>query len=99
MLIISGIIIVIVFLFGFVLLFGAPYLPSHRAQANIALDLLSLKKGQNFYGTWFVVMARVLLLAAKRGHKCVGYELNPMLYVIARIITWRKRDVIEVKTR
>ena len=34
--------------FGYVLIFGAPYLPTRKKQANQALDLLKLQKGDVF---------------------------------------------------
>lgn len=88
--------LLIVLCFGFVLLFGAPYLPTHKNQSKIALEMLDLKKGQTLYelgcgdGT-------VLLLAAKKGIKSVGYELNPILYLVAKIRCWRYRKSITIR--
>lgn len=84
--------IFIILCFGFVLLFGAPYLPTHKKQSKIALEMLDLKSGETLYelgcgdGT-------VLLLAESRGIKAVGYELNPILYLIAKIRCWNKKDI------
>jgi len=36
--------LIVILPFGSVLLFGAPYLPTRKKQANQALDLLDLKK-------------------------------------------------------
>ena len=86
----------LVLLFGFVVFFGAPYLPTLRAQTKDALDLLDLKPGQTLLelgsgdGT-------VLLAAAQRGIRCIGYELNPILVVISRIVTWRYRRLVTIK--
>lgn len=79
---------VLVLPFGFVLLYGAPYLPTRRRQAKKALDMLNLKRGEVFVdlgsgdGT-------VLIEAAKRGLRCYGYELNPFIWFISKIRTLR----------
>lgn len=76
----------IIFPFGFVLLFGAPYLPTRRVQAKEALDLLSLKKGDIFVDLGSGDGA-VLLEAARRGLECYGYELNPFVWLVSKIRT------------
>lgn len=79
--------IVLVLLFGFVLLFGAPYLPTLSIQTKIALDLVGLKKGQRLLELG-CGDGRVLIAAADRGLIVTGYELNPLLALIA---WWRTR--------
>lgn len=85
----------LVFLFGFVLLFGAPYLPTKRHQAQAALDLLALKKGQTLY-EFGCGDGRVLRQAAQRGLYAVGYELNPLLALFARLYTWKYRKNVRI---
>lgn len=86
-----------VILFGFVVFFGAPYLPTLKKQTEEALDMLDLKPGQTLLelgsgdGT-------VLLAAAKRGIRGIGYELNPALVLISRMVTWRYRHLVTIKT-
>lgn len=75
---------VIILSFSFVLLFGAPYLPTRKRQINEALDLLNLKKGEIFVDLGSGDGA-VILEAARRGYICYGYELNPLLFVIAKL--------------
>ena len=82
--------------FGFVLVFGAPYLPTLTKQADQALDLLNLKAGQTMLELGSGD-GRVLIAAAKRGIKCVGYELNPILVLISKIRCWRYRKLINIK--
>lgn len=77
-------VIVCVLLFGFVVLFGAPYLPTLKKQTDDALDLLDLKPGQTLLELG-CGDGRVIKAAAKRGLVVTGYELNPILVVIARI--------------
>ena len=88
-------VIILVLLFGMVVLFGAPYLPTMRAQTSAALDLLALKKGQTLLELG-CGDGRVLKAAARRGLKAVGYELNPLLVIIARLHTWQYRQQVRV---
>lgn len=39
---------------------------------------------------------RILIEAAKRGLNTVGYELNPLLVIYSRLITWRYRKQIKI---
>ncbi len=82
----------IILLFGFVVIFGAPYLPTLKPQSQAALDMLGLKPGQTLLelgaGDGSVVVA-----AAERGLKVVAYELNPALVLVAKIRTWRHKNV------
>jgi len=86
----------VVMLFGFVLAFGAPYLPTLSRQTTTALDLLDLKPGQTLIELG-CGDGRVLLAAAKRGITGVGYELNPILILVAKLVTWRHRKLVTVK--
>ena len=84
--------------FAYVLLFGAPYLPTRKAQVKQALDLLNLKKGELLLdlgsgdGT-------VLVEAAKRGIQCIGYELNPLVFAVAYLRVWRYRKLVELRLK
>jgi hypothetical protein len=73
---------VILLCFGFVLLFGAPFLPTLKPQVGAALELLDLKPGQTMLELG-CGDGRVLIAAAKQGLNAVGYELNPILFVVA----------------
>src|SRR3569833_3962368 len=79
-----------------VLLCGAPYVPTLPQARVQALDLLNLKSGQTLYelGCGDGCM---LIAAAERGVKSVGYELNPFLYLIARWRCRRHRSLITVR--
>lgn len=74
-------------LFGAVVFSGAPYVPTLSGSTKNALNLLDLKKGQVFYDLG-CGDGRVLMAAAERGLTAIGYELNPLLVLVAR---WRNR--------
>ena len=86
----------IVLAFGFVVFWGAPYVPSKKNDLNRALDelypvgkddvLIDIGSGDGV----------VLRAAAKRGAKAIGYELNPILVTIAR---WLSRGQAGVSSR
>lgn len=86
----------IVLLFGFVVLFGAPYLPTRKKQTKAALDLLDLKPGQTLLELG-CGDGRVLRAAAARGIRGVGYELNPILVAAAWFMTLRYRKLVSIK--
>ena len=75
-------------LFGVVVFFGAPYLPTMKPQVAAAFTLLDLKKDQTLLELG-CGDGRVLLEAAKRGYRAVGIELNLALVLVA---LWRTRQ-------
>ncbi len=87
----------VILLFGFVVFRGAPYVPSHRRFARIALtDLypLSSKDVVIDLGSGDGVILR---LAATLGAKrAVGYELNPALVVLSKFLA-RKYGNVDTK--
>lgn len=85
----------VVFLFGFVVLFGAPYVPTFSKQAHVALDLLALQPGQTFIELGSGDGA-VLKVAAQRGIRCIGYELNPLLVIMSKLRCWRYRQLVTI---
>lgn len=82
-------------MFGFVIVYGAPYLPTLRPQINTALDMLDLKPGQTLLELG-CGDGRVLAAAARRGINVVGFELNPLLVIIAKAYTWRYRKQVTI---
>lgn len=87
---------VFVLLFGFVILFGAPYLPTLRPQIHDALELLDLKKGQTLLELGSGD-GRILNEAARRGLHAVGYEINPILVVVSYFVTYKYRASVEIR--
>src|SRR5579859_4724806 len=86
---------VLLMCFGGVLLVGAPYLPTLSPQVKVALDLANLEAGQTLLELG-CGDGKVLIAAAKRGIKSVGYELNPIIAAVAWIRTRRYRKLVTV---
>ncbi len=80
--------VAVFFLFAFVLLFGAPYLPTLSTQAKAALELADLKKGGHLLELG-CGDGRVMVAAAEQGMRVTGYELNPILAFISWLRTRR----------
>lgn len=73
--------------FLYVVFFGAPYVPTWQVDIDHALKQAKLKRGQVFVDLG-CGDGKVLVAAAKRGAKVVGYEINPILWLIS---WWRVR--------
>lgn len=81
------ILIAIAAIFIITVIFGAPYVPTRHKDIKLALDLLDLKPGQTLLELGSGD-GRLLLAAAKRGWTAVGYEINPIMWLIS---AWRLR--------
>lgn len=88
--------VLLVLTYALVLPFGAPFLPTLKKQSSEALDLLDLKSGQVFVDLG-CGDGRLLVLAASRGLRAVGYELNPFLALYAWARTRRYGRRVKVK--
>jgi len=95
---IISIVLAVIFAFAIVVFFGAPYLPTLKPQINTAFELLDLEAGQTLLELG-CGDGRVLIAAAERGLKAVGYELNPFLALLAWLRTRRYGDLVTVKCR
>ena len=85
----------LILLFGFVIFFGAPYVPTLGHQTETALDLLNLKPGQTLLELGSGD-GKVMAAAAKRGINVVGYELNPILALFSWLRTRRYAGKVKV---
>ncbi len=93
MALIVGIVTVIILLFSVVALRGAPYVPSLSSHTKRALSelypvgkddvLVDLGSGDGI----------VLRLAAARGARAIGYELNPILVIVSWILCRRYKGI------
>ncbi len=84
-----------VLIFSFVVVFGAPFLPTLKARTVDALDLLDLRPGQTLLELGSGD-GRILRAAAERGIYAIGYELNPVLVVWSKLTNWKYRKYITV---
>lgn len=84
--------------FGLIVFRGAPYVPTHKNRARRALTLLDLPAGATVIdlGSGDGV---VLTLAAQRGLRAIGYELNPFLCAVAYLRCWRQRGMVTIRWR
>lgn len=96
MTIVAVLLFIFVMLFGFVVFFGAPYLPTLGRQQETALDLLMLKPGQTLLELG-CGDGKVLIAAAKRGITAIGYEINPLLALLAWLRTRRYGGLVQVR--
>jgi len=85
----------IVLLFGFVVFFGAPYLPTLSRPKEATFELLELQEGQVLLelGSGDGTM---LLAAAQQGLSVVGYELNPLLVLVSYFRTRKYRKQVKI---
>jgi 16S rRNA A1518/A1519 N6-dimethyltransferase RsmA/KsgA/DIM1 with predicted DNA glycosylase/AP lyase activity len=90
------IVVVVFFIFAFVILFGAPYLPTMSPQAETAINMLRLKKGQRLLELG-AGDGSVVLYALRKGLKVTAIELNPLLCVVIWIRTRRYRSSVTIK--
>lgn len=88
-------IIGLILIFGFVVFFGAPYLPTLGRVQTDALDLLDLKPGQTLLELGSGD-GKVMRAAAKRGLNVVGIELNPLLVLASYFVTFKYRKQIKI---
>lgn len=87
--------VVIVVCFAGVLLVGAPYLPTLKKQISATFELIDLKPGQTLLELG-CGDGKVLVAAAQQGLQAVGYELNPLLVIVAWLRTRRYRQQVSI---
>lgn len=84
-----------VIVFGAILFFGPPYVPTLKKQVKAGLDLLDLKPGQTLLELG-AGDGKVMKAAAERGWNVVGIELNPILALIAYARCWKYRSQVKI---
>ena len=87
------VLVIVIVLFGFVVIRGAPYVPSHSHYVRQALtELYPISKADTLVdiGSGDGVVLRT---ASKLGAKAVGFELNPILFAISRLLSLGDKKV------
>ena len=83
-------------IFGFVVLFGAPFVPTRKTWAQAALNLAKIKSSDTVVdlgsGTGII-----LKLSVAAGARAIGYELNPLLVLFSKIRLIRYGNKTDVK--
>jgi SAM-dependent methyltransferase len=89
-----GIILLLTFLISSVL-FGAPYVPTLDKTSKQLFATMKLYRGDLFYDLG-CGDGKVLRAARQHGYQVVGYETNPLLYLLCR---WRFRGDRQAKIK
>jgi SAM-dependent methyltransferase len=76
---------------------GAPYVPILKNDSNDLLKLTQLKPGQTLIDLGSGD-GRLLRAAAAQGIRCIGYEINPYMVIISRLVCWRYRHLVTIHT-
>lgn len=75
----------LVVMFGFVVFRGAPYVPSHSVEVKRAFEQLYKLNKNSVLVDVGSGDGIILRLAAERGAKAIGIELNPLLVLFSRL--------------
>lgn len=86
------ILLLVVGAFALGAILGAPYVPVLKPQIEPVLKALNLKPGQTLIDLG-CGDGRLLKAAAKQGVNGIGYEINPWLYVIAKLNCAKYRNI------
>ncbi len=89
------IVAIITIIFGFVVFFGAPYLPTTKRQIAATFKLLKLPKGGHLLELG-AGDGRVALWALKKGYRVTAIELNPLLCAVIFVRTFKYRRKIKI---
>ena len=80
-------------LFGFVVFFGAPYVPAKLRHVRLAFDELYPISSIDVLVDLGSGDGKILREVSRRGARAVGVELNPILATISRLISWADKSV------
>jgi SAM-dependent methyltransferase len=91
-------ILIIVLAFAVAGLMGAPYVPILKRDSDALLALAELKPGQTLVDLGSGD-GRLLAAAARKGIRCIGYEINPFMVLISKIVCWNSRSLVSIHFR
>lgn len=91
-----GLFALVVAAFGLGALLGAPYLPVLSRDVQSLLDLAGVKEGETLLDLG-CGDGRLLRAAARRGVTGVGYEINPLVWLIAKLLCFPQRELISIR--
>jgi len=93
---ITLILTITVLTFGFVVFFGAPFVPTRGKWAKEALELADIKPSDTVVdlGSGSGI---ILKLVAQKGAQAIGYELNPILVLFSKIRLMQYKNRVQVK--
>ena len=83
--------------FGLIAFIGAPYVPTHRSQLRRAFDELRPITESDLVVDLGSGDGLVLRIAAARGARSLGFELNPMLFGISLISGMQHKGLMRTK--
>lgn len=84
---------VLVLMFGVIVLRGAPYVPSMKRYVREAFNELYPLSKKDVLVDVGSGDGVVLRLAAEKGSRAIGYELNPILVAVSRVLSRRYKNV------
>lgn len=87
----------LVLLFGLTAFIGAPYVPTHRREVRGAFAKLRPITQRDVVCDIGSGDGVVLVEAARRGARGVGFEINPVLVAISRLRLLRQRQRVRVR--
>lgn len=79
--------LLVILIFGFVVFRGAPYVPSHRRFVKKTFKDLYEVTSKDVLVDLGSGDGLILRLAAARGAKAIGYELNPVLVLVSKLLS------------
>ncbi len=88
----SIILLILIIPFGLIGIKGPPYLRTLKGARQDAFELLDLNPGQKIIDLG-CGDGQILIEAAQQGLVAVGYELNPLVYLIAKFRTRRYSNI------
>jgi len=84
---------IVILLFGLIAFRGAPYVPSQKRYVRQAFDELYPLGVKDVLVDAGSGDGIVLRLAAERGARAIGYELNPLLVAVSRYLSRHDKNV------